>query len=84
MLYKGQCRRKCSLSSVPVPQTHTGLEQVKLCLNQCPFKAPNKLLYFLVTLERVETAVCIVLYEEKPSDLINRPFLCDFLDLKFL
>ena len=41
MLYRGQCRRKFSLSSVPVPQTHIGLKQAKLCLNLCPFSALN-------------------------------------------
>ena len=44
MLYRGQFRRKCSLSSLPVPQTHIGLKQRKLCLNLCPFKAPNSTL----------------------------------------
>ena len=29
-----QCRRKCSLSSIPVRHRHDGLEHLKMCLNR--------------------------------------------------
>ena len=44
MLKRGQCKRKCLLSSLPLLQTHIGLKRAKLCLNLCPFKALNSIL----------------------------------------
>ena len=41
MSYKGQCRRKCSLSSFALPQSQIGLKQSKLCRNLCSFRSLN-------------------------------------------
>ena len=38
---KGQCRKKCALSSTPVLQAHIGLGHWKLCRNICSFNALN-------------------------------------------
>ena len=37
---RGQCRRKCSWSSFPIPHTglHRGLKRSKLCLNLCSLR----------------------------------------------
>ena len=41
MSCKGQCRRKCSLSSFAFPQSQIGLKQSKLCRNLCSFRSLN-------------------------------------------
>ena len=38
---KGQCRKKCALSSTPVLQAHIGLVHWKLCRNLCSFNVLN-------------------------------------------
>ena len=39
--YWGQCRRKCSLSSLAKPQVQTGVRQSNACLKRCSFRALN-------------------------------------------
>ena len=39
--YRGQCRRKCLLFSLSLPQKQTGLRQSKACLKRCSFRGLN-------------------------------------------
>ena len=71
--YRGQCRRKCSLFSLSLPQRQTGLRQSKACLKRCSFRALKCTRSFV---NSFTPEMSHILYVEFPCGLTISSNLC--------